>query len=378
MAKVFNSIAEIDAATTFAMWEHGRNYTDYTLGGSPADHCDAVSDGVAFTVQRLGTNTPSKLSPPQARYADQGAVRIDVSDGLLYRGAHADWSVDATVPTAYLLHFRVDSSDSTEQTIFSGLSGFGSEGWRLTVKGSGTGAGVKLYVMGTGSSVPSGSSAVCDGKEHTVLIVIDDANGRATLVTEWGAVTLTGLTYTQSGNLLCTIGPTHTGDTWTKTVSYLCDFKGKHANAYTSAAAIWALLDQDIKAKSLGAGAFAENESAEEVGTLADGSGAGASNGVDGDIGPDAYFRGGHTPEDDTHAGTYTATSAAVGFTGGFTAANDTHRGAFMCLKFKRVNHKQAALARVVWQLRAGYDENQADFIGGFTAADATHGGSYG
>lgn len=356
MAKGFNSIAEINAATTYNMWELGHNFTDYNDGASPPE-CDAVSDGTAFKLQRLGANTPTKLAAPQARYLDQGAMRVDVANGLMYKGADANWNVDATVPTAYIIHFRMDASDSTEQTIFSGLSGFGSEGWRITVKGSGAGAGVKLYVMGTGSTVPTSSANVCDGKEHTVLLVIDDANGRATLVTEWGTVAITGLTYSQSGDLLCTVGPTHTGDTWTKATSYFWAYKGKHANAYTDAANIYARLALDINAKSMGIGGIAENEGDEEVGTTAGGSNAGAFHGFDAEWDDTPLeFTGSATFDVPAAVGTFESLPLPVSFTGGATLEAPTAKGVIVKSAWARTRHVDAAVARIVGQLIGNYN----------------------
>lgn len=357
MAKGYNSIAEVNAAGALTVWELGHNFTDYNDAGSPPD-CAAVSDGTAFLLQRLGTNTPTKLAPAQARYSDQGAMRVNVADGFLYRGAHADWSAAGSTPVGYLIHFRVDASDSTEQTVWSGLSGTGSEGWRLTVKGSGGSAGLKLYVMGVGSSIPAGSSAVCDGKEHTVLIVIDDANNRARMVSEWGTITMTGVfTYSETGPLICTVGPTFTADTWTKPVSYFWQFKGEHADLFSSAADLWSRINQDVIARSMGAGAFAENESAEEVGTLADGPGAGSVESFDGEWDETIWeFTGGATLDVPVGAGGFAVVAETVEFAGGATLAAPTAKGAIVKSAWRRTRHVDAAVARIVGQLIGNYN----------------------
>lgn len=356
MAKGFNSIAEINAASGLTIWELGHNFTDYDDAASPPD-CDAVIDGTAFLLQRLGTNTPTKLAAPQARYSDQGGVRVNVADGFLYRGAHADWSAAGSTPVAYLIHFRVDATDATEQTIYSGLSGTGSEGWRLTVKGSGTNAGLRLYVMGVTSSVPAGSSDVCDGKEHTVLVVIDDANNRARMVSKWGTVTMTsGFTYSESGPLICTIGPTWTGDTWSKTTSYFWQYKGKHADIYNNAADVWARINQDVIARSMGAGAFAENENAEETGTLADATG-GAVDSFEAEWDDYGFtFTGGDTLAVPAAAGGFALAVAPVAFAGGATLAAPTAKGVVTKSAWVRTRHVDAAVSRIVGQLLGNYN----------------------
>lgn len=373
MAKLFNSIAEINAATGFSLWELGHNFTDYDDGVDPAE-CEAVSDGTAFPLRCLGANTPTKLAPPQARYGDQGAMRVNVADGFVYRGAHADWSVDATVPTAYLVHFRVDATDSTEQTIFSGLSGAGSEGWRLTVKGSGTGAGLKLYVMGVGSSVPAGSAEVCDGNAHTVLIVIDDANNRARMVSKWGTVTMTGVfTYSQSGHLICTVGPTWTGATWTKATSYFCSFKGKHADAYNNAADIWALLNQDIIAKSLGSGGV-DGEGSDGEGAVSLGAGAieGAMNSFESDWDETVFsFTGTGELGLPEATGTFESPEPPMTFTANVLLDAPTAKGVIVRSLFARERHVDKALSRIVRQLRGSYNPASVDFVAQTVELDA-------
>lgn len=232
--------AELNGWTQASPWEVVHNFTDF-VSGSPGT-CAAVTGSTAFTLTRLGSGDPEHLTADQAGYADQGGIKVRSAQELLYKGADSNWSVNTTIPTCYLVVLQFDSAPSGGQDVFAGLSGVGSEGWVIHTDGS---SGVRLTCMGTDSSYVSGSTDLFDGSPHALLVVVDDAAGKAKLLTEWGNVELTGLSYSETSPLLATIGPPSTGGAWTAPVRYFQSAKGKHALAYTRAQS---LLDEYVDA----------------------------------------------------------------------------------------------------------------------------------
>lgn len=224
------TIGELSGWTGTASWTVGFNFQD-AAGASVA--CASMSDGAAMTVSKL-TNSPTILTAPQAGWASQGGISIAAANELLFV-TDADWDVNATIPTIYMATVSMASGPSSAQEILTGLTGTGSQGWLIEATGA---SGLRITCMGSASTYVTGSTAFFDGEPHVIAWCIDDAAGKAKLFTEWGTTELTGLTYTQTGSLICTVGPSSTGASWTATAKYFQMARGQHALAYTNAASV--------------------------------------------------------------------------------------------------------------------------------------------
>lgn len=374
MAKLPNSIADWATWTGWNHWTVAHNFTD--AAGSPVN-CAAVSDGVAFNLTRLGTTDPALLSAPQALKSTQGGIEVRSAQELLYKGSDANWSVHATRPTLYGILFKLrNDAGGAAQDIYCGQDGTGG-GWALQVDASNQ---LKLRMMAATSSAVSGSSEAGNGRWHFAVVVIDDAGNRGKLVTEWGEVSITSTAYSESGPLICTIGPTHTGATFPKPTSYAVTARGDHNTGWDEATNIVkAFVEYHIRNIDEGMdGADNESTDAEDIGGIASNRIDGGMDAFDSEWPEETIFYGGHTADSATHYGEFDPSAEPLSFVGGFTCESAQHRGAFTCSKIARVSHKQAAMARIVWQLRGNYDNAQCDLTGGITNDSATHGGSYG
>jgi hypothetical protein len=324
----------------------------------------------------LGTTDPDLLAAPQAQFDDQGGIQVRSAQELLYRGASTAWSVDPTIPTVYavMVKFGVAPSGAA-QDIFCGQDGLGG-GWTIELTASNT---LRFRMMATYSGSIAGSNAVADGRWHLLILAIDDANNRGTLITEWGSATLTGVSYSEGGSLICTIGPTYTGASFPKPTSYVVSAKGKNSDGYTEAANIHLRFRESLTANAESwFGGTDDTGELEATGTLAEVSES-AVDAFDAEWPEETYFGGGYTADSATHYGEYdSSVLESTDFIGGFTCDSAQHSGAFTCSKIARVSHKQAAIARIVWQLRGNYDNAQCDLTGGITNDSATHGGTYG
>lgn len=373
MAKLPNSITDWNDWTGWSHWDVAHNYTDAT--GSPVT-CAAVTGSAAFGLSRLGTTDPALLSAPQAQMSTQGGIQVRSAQELLYRGADANWSVGAAV-TIYAVMFKLETNASgAAQDIFCGQDGTGG-GWTIQVDASNF---LRLRMMGATSGNVANSSQCADGRWHLALVVIDDAGNRGKIVTEWGDASITATAYSESGPLICTIGPTHTGATFPKPVSYVVSAKGEHHTGWTEATNILnAFRESYIRAVEEGQdGADSESTDAQESGTVTAVQINGGMDAFDSEWPEETIFYGGYTADSATHYGEFDPSAVPLSFIGGFTCESAQHRGAFTCSKIARVNHKQTAMARIVWQLRGNYDNAQCDLTGGITNDSATHGGSYG
>lgn len=224
------TIGELSGWTGTACWTVGFNFTDAT-GASVS--CASMTDGAAMTVSKL-TNNPTISTAPQAGWASQGGVSVGAANELLFV-TDADWDVNTTIPTIYMATISMASGPSSVQEVLTGLTGTGSQGWMVEALGA---SGLRITCMGTASSYVSGSTALFDGNPHVIAWVIDDAAGKAKLFTEWGTVELTGLSYTQTGSLICTVGPSSTGAHWSSATKYFQMARGQNAQAYTKAASV--------------------------------------------------------------------------------------------------------------------------------------------
>lgn len=373
MAKLPNSIADWATWTGWNHWNVAHNFTDAT--GSPVT-CAAVSDGTAFGLSRLGTTDPALLSAPQAQMSTQGGIQVRSAQELLYRGSDAAWSVHATRPTVYGILFKLESGASgAAQDIYCGQDGTGG-GWALQIDSSGY---PRLRMMAATSGNAGGVNCA-DGRWHFAVVVIDDANNRGKVVTEWGTATITGTAYSESGPLICTIGPTYTGATFPRATSYAVTARGDHSTGWDEAASIVdTFRETHIRSVDEGMdGADNESTDAEDIGGIASNRIDGGMDAFDSEWPEETIFYGGHTADSATHYGEFDPSAEPLSFVGGFTCESAQHRGAFTCSKIARVSHKQAAMARIVWQLRGNYDNAQCDLTGGITNDSATHGGSYG
>lgn len=224
------TIGELSGWTGTACWTVGFNFTD-AAGASVA--CASMTDGAAMTVSKL-TSNPTILTTPQAGWASQGGISVGAANELLFV-TDADWDVNATIPTIYMATISMGAGPSSVQEVLTGLTGAGSQGWMIEALGA---SGLRITCMGTASSYVTGSTAMFDGLPHVIAWVIDDAAGKAKLFTEWGTVELAGLSYTQTGSLICTVGPSSTGAHWSSATKYFQMARGQNAQAYTNAASV--------------------------------------------------------------------------------------------------------------------------------------------
>ena len=377
MAKEPNSVTEWNDYLGVTWCDVAHNFTDAT--GSPLTVA-AVSGSPTFGLSRI-TSDATILAPPQDQFADQGAIRVNTASELLYRGADANWSVHATIPTIYILRFRVLSVSGTLEVIYSGLSGVGNEGWSLNYKGSGANSGLSFTMMGTTSSVVGGSAALFnDGLWHTAMVVIDDANARGILVCEIGNITLTGVAYSETSALLCTIGPPSTGSSFTAAVEYAVSAKGKHSTGYTAVASLFGKAEDMRRSLSLGlSGAGDDTAGADDQApsTIGGESVEGSFNGTDPEFEFDTYWTGVGASGAAVGAGVYDSEVDPTFFTGVAAAGATIGRGTYTGLRFAREQHVQAAIARVVSQLYDGFDPLAAEFLGGATSSNTTGSGAY-
>lgn len=222
-----DTMGALSGWTGTAMWDVAWNFGDCTAGS-----CASLTGSTSSVTLGDLSVDPTELSAPQAGWATQGGIRVTTATQLLF-SANAALTVSTTIPSAYMLVFSCAAGPSGVQVIMSGYTGFGNEGWAIEALGA---SGLRVRSMGSASSYVTSSTAAFDGLPHAIMVVVDDAAGKVKLFTEWGTAELTGLTYTQSGANLLTIGPESTGASWFEPVDYYQAAFGKHPLAYTNAA----------------------------------------------------------------------------------------------------------------------------------------------
>lgn len=360
MAKLPNSIADWATWTGWNHWTVAHNYTD--ASGSPVA-CAAVSDGTAFNLTRLGSTDPALLSAPQAQMSTQGGIQVRSAQELLYKGADANWSVHATRPTVYGILFKLEAGASgAAQDIYCGQDGTGG-GWALQIDASGY---PRLRMMAATSS-NAGSTNCADGRWHFAVVVIDDANNRGKVVTEWGTATISSTAYSESGSLICTIGPTHTGATFPKPTSYAVTARGDHSTGWDDAASIVdTFRETHIRSVDEGvAGVDNESTDAEVAGGIASNRIDGAMDAFDAEW-PEGefYFTGGVTLDTPDVSGTFAMESNEVEFTGSPVLDAPVSSGVIVKSTWVRQRHVDKAVSRVVRQLLGNYNPASFESIG--------------
>jgi len=123
---------------------------------------------------------------------------------------------------------------------FGGQDGTAGGGWFLQMHETG---GIRAFI-GNGTSGFVGTSYVggtsfYDGEYHTILLVIDDAAGKAKVYSEFGNTESTGLTIGGGSASYVTIGPSGPGAAWSASVTYLTAARGEHALLYTNAQSLF-------------------------------------------------------------------------------------------------------------------------------------------
>lgn len=229
--KLPNSIYELDRWTLLSPWTILHNYSSATVGPSA---CAAASGSSTLNLIKLGSGTTSTLaSAGQSKFVRQTGFVVNTNQDFLYAGLSSTWKFSATVPTAYLVTLKFAGTPTSGQYLFGGLDGVNG-GWAIEAHAT---SGIRAAI-GSGSGYVNtsyvGGTSLYDGKYHTIMLVIDDAGGKAKIYTEFANTESTGLTIS-SGNAYPTIGPNSAGSTWGTAVTYLLTARGEHASLYTSA-----------------------------------------------------------------------------------------------------------------------------------------------
>lgn len=229
------TVAMLNGWTLASPWTILYNFDSATVGPSAVS---VATGSEAHGLIKWGSDaTATKTADGQGGYADQSGYTVNTNQDFFIQYASAAWKFSATVPTAYLLTFKFDGTPSDNQTILSGSDGvnggwyvecFAANGIRAAI-GSGSGYVLTSFVGGTN---------FFDGEYHTILLVIDDAAGKAKIYSEFGNTESTGLTIA-SGDAIATIGPRTSGGVWGTAVTYLVAARGEHDLLYTNAQSLF-------------------------------------------------------------------------------------------------------------------------------------------
>lgn len=232
-----DNIGELSGWTGTACWTLLYNFNAATL--SPAA-CVKATGSTGNNLTKLGSaSDTAKTTSGQSGYADQTGLTINSDQDFIYGNATTAWSFSPTVPTCYLLTFKFGATPSTYYTFFAGQDGTAGGGWSLSVSNTaGIRAGIGNGTSGFVQTAYVGGTSFFDGEYHTILLVIDDANGKAKLYSEFGNTESTGLTI-GGGASFCTIGPSGAGGGWGAPVTYLVAARGEHPLLYDNAQALF-------------------------------------------------------------------------------------------------------------------------------------------
>lgn len=229
------TVAALNGWTLASPWTVLHNYNDATIGPSA---CAAATGSATLTMQKLGASDTATLeSAGQGGYAAQEGYTVNASNDSLYYFASATWKFSATVPTAYLITFKFTGTPTSGTYFFGGVDG-ANGGWYLEAHAT---SGIRAGI-GSGSAYVNtsyvGGTNFYDNEYHTILLVIDDAAGKAKIYSEFANTESTGLTIT-SGNALITVGPLAAGGTWGVPCTYLITARGEHDLLYTNAQSLF-------------------------------------------------------------------------------------------------------------------------------------------
>lgn len=228
-----NNIGEMSGWTGTSCWTVLHNFSNATLGPLA---CSAASDSGALSLILIpgGDTSATKTATGQSNYASQTGLNSSTSQAFLFAYASALWKHNATIPTAYIVTMRFDATPSAGDTFYSGIDGGSNSGfWLEAHPTSGVRAAIGVGSGYTYTSYVAGAS-LYDGEYHTLMLVIDDAAGKAKLFSEFGNTESTGLSIAAGGNTICTIGPLARGYAFNG-ATYLLSARGEHPLLYTNA-----------------------------------------------------------------------------------------------------------------------------------------------
>lgn len=202
--------------------------------------CAKATGSVGNNLIKLGSASDSaKTAASQSGYADQTGYTVNSSQDFLYANSTTAWSQSTTVPTCYLVTLRFDTAPTSGYTILGGQTGTAGGGWFISCHET---SGIRAFIGdGTTGFVATsyvGGASFYDGEYHTLLLVIDDANGKAKLYSEFANTESTGLTI-GGGASFCTVGPSGAGDVWYAPTTYLVVARGEHPLLYTNAQSLF-------------------------------------------------------------------------------------------------------------------------------------------
>lgn len=230
-----NTVAALNGWTLASPWTVLHNFTSATVGPSA---CSSATGSETLNLIKLGSdNTATLESAGQGGYATQGGYTVNTNQDFMYTAPAASWRFSATVPTAYLATIKFDGTPANGQTFLGGSDG-GGGGWWLEAHST---SGIRAAVGSGGGYVNTsyvGGTSLYDGEYHTIMLVIDDAAGKAKIFTEFGNTESTGLTLA-SGSAYYTLGPVGAGLTWGTAVTYLLSARGEHPLLYTNAQSLF-------------------------------------------------------------------------------------------------------------------------------------------
>lgn len=229
------TVAALNGWTLASPWTILHNYNSATVGPSA---CAAATGSETLSLIKLGSDTTATITAAgQGGYADQEGYTVNTNQDFLYAGLSAAWKFSATVPTAYLVTFKFAGTPTSGQYFFGGLDGVNG-GWSLEAHAT---SGIRAAI-GSGSGYVNtsyiGGTSFYDGEYHTIMLVIDDAAGKAKIYSEFANTESTGLTIS-SGNAYPTVGPNSAGGTWGTAVTYLLTARGEHPLLYTNAQSLF-------------------------------------------------------------------------------------------------------------------------------------------
>lgn len=233
-----NTVAAMNGWSLASPWTVVHNFTNATEGPLA---CSAVTGSAALSLINVPTGDTSavKTATGQGGYADQAGVKVTTGNSFLFAYASANWKHNATVPTCYLLTFKFDVAPSAGDVFFSGIDGGASAGWWLEAHPT---SGIRAAI-GSGSAYVNtsyvGTTGWYDGEYHTVMLVIDDAAGKAKIYSEYGNTESTGLTIAAGGNTICTYGPLAKGYAFGGDCTYLLGARGEHDLLYANAQSLF-------------------------------------------------------------------------------------------------------------------------------------------
>lgn len=231
-----STVAALNGWSLASPWTLLYNFDGATV--NPTVPPSVAPGSVAHGLIKWGSDaTATKTTDGQSGYADQSGYTVNTNQDFVIQYASAAWKFSATVPTCYLMTFKMASAPASVQTILGGSDGLGG-GWYLEAHET---AGIRAMI-GTGAVYVAmshvGGTSFYDNEYHTVLLVIDDASGKAKLYTEFGNTESTSMTIATT-DAICTIGPIGTPYHWSAPTTYLTVARGEHPLLYTNAQSLF-------------------------------------------------------------------------------------------------------------------------------------------